>query len=108
MLMLRLIGRRVACLPLALLWLAWPAAESAACSCMRAPVCEARGKADAVFIGRAISGTALVHFDVERAFKGVSVGPTSVSSGDGTCALTFTPGERYLVYAYRHPSGGLA
>jgi hypothetical protein len=59
-----------------------------------------------VFIGR-VTGTSVgVQFDVERPVKGVGTGPISLGNGPPGCALPFTIGERYVVYAYRNPSTG--
>ena len=94
--------RHLAFLPLAALLWAWPASESSACSCAVSPSpCASTAGADAVFVGRVISASSPVQFDVEQAFKGVSVGPVSIGNGPGTCALTFIAGERYIIYAYR-------
>lgn len=47
-----------------------------------------------------------VVFDVEQPLKGVSLGPTVVRNGPGTCAASFVTGERYVVYAYRDQATG--
>jgi len=60
-----------------------------------------------VFVGRALTGNGLVQFDVERSYKGATPGPVSIGTGPGSCAIAFTPGERYLVFAYRDAAGRL-
>jgi hypothetical protein len=100
--------RAFACALWATAFWAAPASEASACSCVSGSSCGASERADAVFVGRATSGSSLVRFDVERSFKGVSVGPVEIANGPGTCAVVFEAGERYLVYAYRDETGRLA
>ena len=65
--------------------------------------------ADVVFVGEVVSVTPKnslfqeVEFDVEKSWKGVSENKTTVSTdyGDGSCAIDFKKGEKYVVYAKR-------
>lgn len=80
--------------------------DAAACRCFGGPVCIAASLAEVVFIGRASGYGSVVQFEVERAFKGVGPGKIALENGPGNCALPFTKGERYFVYAKRHPPTG--
>jgi hypothetical protein len=84
------------------------APDAAACRCFGGPVCIAARLSEVVFIGRASGFGSVVQFEVERAFKGVRPGTMSMTlaNGPGNCALSFAAGERYFVYARRHPSTG--
>jgi hypothetical protein len=94
-----------------------------ACSCRPPPSpAAARDAADAVFEGRAGTGTVAksagpglsptgmsVPFTVIRGFKGVNAGEqvTIATSGSpAMCGFPFAAGETYLVYAWREKSGG--
>jgi hypothetical protein len=84
------------------------APDAAACDCGWLTVCTAASNADAIFVGRATAFTSGVQFEVERAFVGVRPGNITIENTPSNCALRVTPGERYLVYAYRErPSGPL-
>jgi hypothetical protein len=80
--------------------------DAAACRCFGGPVCIAASLAEVVFIGRASGYGSVVQFEVERAFKGVGRGQITLANGPGNCALPFTKGERYFVYANRDPATG--
>jgi hypothetical protein len=70
-------------------------------------VCFAASRAAAVFVGRVTALPSGVEFEVERAFAGVKPGRITLANGPGTCAFRFTPGERYIVYAYQDSSTGI-
>jgi hypothetical protein len=81
-----------------------------ACVCRGAeePPCLAYHKASAVFVGKVTKFTSpmpkeqLVHFSIEQAFKGVTVGnPIELSTRtDSDCNVEFKIGTKYFVYAY--------
>jgi len=83
-------------------------ADAAACDCA-APgsACVAVNRASAVFVGRVTGLTDGVQFEVERAVAGVALGTVTVGNGPGNCALNFTVGGRYIVYANRDRTGML-
>ena len=84
------------------------AAESAACSCAGGgTACAAVSRADAVFVGRVTDVSPGVQFDVERPVTGVEAGRITLQNGPGNCALAFTVGDRYVVYAHRDRAGVL-
>jgi hypothetical protein len=95
--------------------------------CRRCPdltPCEAYGGAEAVFVGRAISGEEIkwddrnsggkriqlvgkVRFIVEQSFKGVNGNEAEVGAWNRECgAGPFVKGERYLLYLNRYPNEG--
>jgi hypothetical protein len=87
-----------------------------ACSCGTPPPPHvARQKASAVFEGRALRTipllvTSTVTFRLRRSWKGVAAGATSVTlvQGFSGCAMSFTEGRDYLVYAYITGAGTLS
>src|SRR5439155_1014942 len=100
------------------------AVRADACSCMSSgPPCQNYFQVEAVFSGtvRSISQIdvkddapydqprrqRLVHFTVERAFRGIQGATADVTTGfgGGDCGYAFKTGERYLVYAYRLKGG---
>jgi hypothetical protein len=83
-------------------------ADATACSCVSpASACAAANKANAVFVGRVTGLTDGVQFEVERTVAGAPLGTITVGNGPGNCALSFTVGRRYVVYAYRDRAGML-
>jgi hypothetical protein len=103
------------------------AADSAlACSCMQSgPPCQAYFTSDAVFVGT-VQGISIkkvpepaIDRDIDRKFvrfaidgmtRGVQ-GPQVelwTGMGGGDCGFDFKQGERYVVYASRHPDGALS
>src|SRR5262245_53387749 len=112
---------RLACAAIVLTAFTLSPRAAAACVCESSgPPCQNYFHVDAVFVG-AVRATALlgsspdaafqrqsIVFDVERAFRGVQ-GPTAeLTTSGGDCAYQFKSGERYLVYAYKQPGGGLS
>jgi len=96
-----------------------------ACSCMASgPPCQAAWTADVVFAGKVRSIEPIdgmpgeparlyslrVTFDVERGFINPpsAVVEVATGAGGGDCGYRFVAGRRYLVYAWRPPSGGLS
>lgn len=98
-----------------------------ACSCFPArPPCNYYGEADAIFLGRVVSGTerqatieadgnkklfdvGTVRFLVEESYKGVPGREVEVySDATNSCSLWFVRNETYVVYAYRSTSGVLS
>lgn len=79
-----------------------------ACECFGpSPPSKAFDESTAVFTGRVASVETVehnkkVHFDVERAWKGVTETTATVSTGidSGACGYDFEEGREYLVYAY--------
>lgn len=100
-----------------------------ACSCLSpGPPCQAFFESDVVFVGTVRSITPaqptqnaepehiplqrrVVRFAIERAVRGIEGRVLEVDvrtgSGGGDCGFAFKPGERYVVYAYRHAQGWL-
>ena len=91
-------------------------AEARACTCneYEVPVCAAFWRADAVFAGQLLDitpvekksdnqmPTVMLSFIVEQPFRGVAGNRVDVETLHGTsCDMTFTKGERYLIYAVR-------
>ena len=95
-------------------------------SCPDLTPCEAYGGAEAVFVGRAISGEEIkwddknsggkwiqlvgkVRFIVEQSFKGVSGNEVEVVAWDRECGFEpYVKGERYLLYLNRYTNEGLS
>ena len=90
------------------------------CGQIAGPPCEARWKAEAVFVGtvRSIVDvnhdayerpylSRLVTVDVERAFANAAPGPLELITGrrGGDCGYQFAVGRRYLIYAGKAPNG---
>ena len=81
-----------------------------ACSCMTSPPSKAFEQSAAVFTGTVASIQQddygkIVHFDAERAWKGISdntVTVTTASMSD-SCGYDFEQDKEYLVYAYDTP-----
>jgi 5-hydroxyisourate hydrolase-like protein (transthyretin family) len=113
--------RALTLLAVALAWLLGGASDAAACSCVSVTVCEAFGRADAVFVGAVASQretereaklgnnrpfkvktqVSLLH--VEEVFSGLG-GVTEVeieTDLSTSCAFPLAPGVRYLIYASR-------
>jgi Carboxypeptidase regulatory-like domain len=104
--------------------LAFHSDEARACSCPASgPPCAATWQVDVVVAGvvRSIETvdhselgspyqSTLVKFEVERAFVNGSPGPVELLTGrgGGDCGYRFVAGQRYLVYAWKHPSGRLS
>jgi hypothetical protein len=83
-------------------------ANATACDCASpGSACTAANRANIVFVGRVTGFTDGVQFDVERTVAGVPLGSITVGNGPGNCALNFTVGGRYVVYAHRDRSGML-
>jgi hypothetical protein len=83
-------------------------ATATACDCVSpATACAAVSRANAVFVGRVTGLTDGVQFEVERAVAGAPLGSITVGNGPGNCGLSFTVGNRYVVYARRDQSGRL-
>jgi hypothetical protein len=83
-------------------------ADAAACQCASpGSACVAVNRASAVFVGRVTGLIDGVQFEVERAVAGVALGTVTVGNGPGNCALNFTVGGRYIVYANRDRTGML-
>jgi hypothetical protein len=84
-----------------------PANEATACTCISlGPACSADARAAAVFVGRVMSATGSVEFEVERAISGVGLGRVTIENEQSNCAADLRVGERYVVYAYKDPSNG--
>jgi len=100
-----------------------PRAE--ACSCLPSgPPCQNLFQSDAVFVGtvtairpmrtpeteRLVLERRSVAFSVEKGVRGISGSTVDVRTGfgGGDCGIDFKIGERYVVYAYRHPDGSLS
>ena len=100
-----------------------PRAE--ACSCLPSgPPCQNLFQSDAVFVGtvtgirpmrtpeteRPVLERRIVAFSVEKGVRGIDGSTVDVrtGSGGGDCGFDFKIGERYVVYAYRHPDGSLS
>src|SRR5262245_36369312 len=93
-------------------------------SCPDLTPCEAYGVAEAVFVGRAISGEEIkwddrnsggkriqlvgkVRFIIEQSFKGVFGNEVEVVAWNGECGSgPFVKGERYLLYLNRYSNEG--
>jgi len=94
----------------AILFLPWVCPDVYGCQCReREPPCAQYSTADAVFIGlvakisfRDDNVKKSIHFNVERAFRGVSGSAAEIVSHGTSCDYGFTEGNRYLVYAYRN------
>jgi hypothetical protein len=96
------VGALMLCLPALYL------SNAAACECVSAgSACGSVQRADAVFIGRVTGLSGGVQFEVERSVVGASVESITVGNGPGNCALSFTVGSRFVVYAYRDRAGML-
>ncbi len=77
-----------------------PMRPATACSCLDRPLPELVASATTVFLGTVTSTEASdVTFDVSRVFKGDSPGRNPISNGEATCAIPFTEGRRYVVFA---------
>jgi len=77
-----------------------PMRPATACSCIDRPLPELVGSASTVFLGTVESSDATtVTFDVARVFKGDSPGSNPIANGEATCAIPFTEGRRYVVFA---------
>ena len=98
-----------------------PAAVADACSCaMPGPPCQSAWSADTVFSGvvlsidgydRPESGRVnVVRIEVERPFRNVPSAMVEVEtgSGGGDCGYRFQVGRRYVVYATKLETAGLA
>jgi hypothetical protein len=84
-----------------------PAAE--ACECAGPGTsCVAVTSADAVFVGRVLSAEpmATVRFAVEQIITGPPGPEVAIENSGGMCAVDFTIGDRYVVYAYSDRSTG--
>jgi hypothetical protein len=95
------------------------ARDADACSCMESgPPCQSLFQAQAVFAGTVRSVTPTprvpqvmenirVEFEDAIPFRGVEGTTQTIftSYGGGSCGYAFTPGERYVVYAYRSKPG---
>jgi hypothetical protein len=98
-----------------------------ACSCMSSgPPCQAYFQSDAVFVGTVEAMTIrqtpldglpdrlvdrrVVHVAIERAARGVTGAAVDLwtGMGGGDCGFDFKVGERYVIYASRHPDGSLS
>jgi hypothetical protein len=85
------------------------ASPLSACSCIPPPPPrEAAHEAQAVFFGRAVAVDASgsgsrIRFQVFASWKGVESDTVTVGTGPGggMCGFDFTPGQIYVVYAYR-------
>jgi hypothetical protein len=79
------------------------------CQCReREPPCANYSTADAVFTGLVsridtigAGPQKVIHFNVERAFLGLSSGAVEITGFGSSCDYTFEEGKKYLVYAYR-------
>jgi hypothetical protein len=105
----------------ALTWLAWPAAQAHACSCMATTPRDAAQAASTVFEGRVLrvdkgdpnaqvnAGHHTVDLQVVRYFKGE--GGESITlqtaSNSAACGIEFEIGGSYLVYANTNEGSGL-
>ena len=112
----RIAMRLVLVVTLTVLWLMPHPDATYACSCMSVSPSEAFERADAVFVGRAVSvtGVEIVHgdatyvdsliteFDVATVWKGPVEHTIHIRSGaDGaSCGYRFTEDGEYIVYAY--------
>ena len=100
------------------------APRTEACSCLPSgPPCQNLFQSDAVFVGtvtgirpmrtpeteRLVLESRIVAFNVEKGIRGINGSAVDVrtGSGGGDCGFDFKIGERYVVYAYRHPDGWL-
>jgi Carboxypeptidase regulatory-like domain len=108
---------------LALLLAFWTE-EARACSCgsRGVPPCEAAWKSDAVFAGTVRSIEEVDHLDgsdyrsrlvtieVERGFINAAPGTIQLTTGmgGGDCGYRFVTGRRYVVYAWKTPTGRLS
>jgi hypothetical protein len=109
----------------ALVSLVHPYASSSRCRrCPDLTPCEAYGGAEAVFVGRAISGEEIkwddrngggkggqlvgkVRFIIEQSFKGAYGNEVEVVTWNGECGFgPFVKGERYLLYLNRNSNEG--
>lgn len=97
------------------------ASSADACSCISSgPPCQNLFQSEAVFAGtvtgiqpleppveRFVFDRRVVAFKVERAVRGIQGHTVDVRTGQGggDCGFNFKIGERYVVYAYRHPDG---
>ena len=96
-----------------------------ACSCLPSgPPCQNLFQSDVVFVGtvtgirpmrtpeteRLVLERRIVAFNVEKGVRGINGSAVDVrtGSGGGDCGFDFKIGERYVVYAYRHPDGWLS
>lgn len=94
----------------AILFLPWVGLDVYGCQCReRDPPCAEYFSADAVFIGLVANisfsqdkSKRSIHFNVERAFRGVGSSAAEIVSFGTSCDYDFTEGKRYLVYAYRN------
>jgi hypothetical protein len=103
---------------------AW-AHPAGACSCLPSgPPCQNLFQSDVVFVGtvtglrpmrtpeteRLVLERRIVAFNVEKGIRGINGSAVDVrtGSGGGDCGFDFKIGERYVVYAYRHPDGWLS
>lgn len=102
---------------LALAWLAVPVPRVVACSCMFLTPQEAATTADAAFVGTVLDasaaaanpnapgGDAITYaFAMERSRQPISGGTILVTASlnnGGNCGITFQPGERWFIAAYR-------
>ena len=94
----------------AILLLPWIGLDVYGCQCReREPPCAQYSSADAVFIGLVANisfskdkSKKSIHFNVERAFRGVSSSVAEIVTFGTSCDSEFTEGKRYLVYAYRN------
>ena len=94
----------------AILFLPWVGLDVYGCQCReREPPCAQYSSADAVFTGlvtkisfRDDNVKKSIHFNVERAFRGVSGIAAEIVDHGTSCDYAFTEGKRYLVYAYRN------
>jgi hypothetical protein len=48
-----------------------------------------------------------VRFEVERAVSGTASAQVTLGNGPGNCALNFTVGDRYIVYAHKDRTSGM-
>lgn len=73
-----------------------------ACSCSGYPsVCQAYDSADLIVMGKVkkIDNFSVIHFQVDKTFKGNSLKEIVVSDEDTSCSQYFKEGERWLLYA---------
>jgi hypothetical protein len=88
----------------------WLAPDVYGCQCReREPPCAQYSRADAVFIGSVTSirtsdanSGKTIHFNIERASRGVSSRTAEIVNHGTSCDYSFTEREKYLVYAYRN------
>jgi hypothetical protein len=84
----------------------WHPTDANACSCPNpGPPCTAVWRTDVIFIGRvATSGShAGTHLAIERNVRGATGPEIDLAPELSNCEYRFTPGERYVVYAFRNP-----